>query len=51
MEQHRQQPSEQEPVGIVISGGARGDSTPRFSAYIWSDTPEVPAEPVARRAA
>jgi hypothetical protein len=51
MEQHRQQAPEQEPVGIVISSGMRAEAAPRFSAYVWSDTPEVPAEPATRRAA
>ncbi|HEY0971521.1 MAG TPA: hypothetical protein VGE02_11195 [Gemmatimonadales bacterium] len=52
MEQHSQQTREQEPVGIIISrGGERGETAPRFSAYMWSDAPEVPAEPATRRAA
>ncbi len=51
MEQHRQESREQEPVGIVISRGERGETAPRFSAYMWSDAPEIPAEPAARRAA
>jgi hypothetical protein len=29
------------PVGIVISGGARGDVTPRFSAFVWGPAPEA----------
>ena len=52
MEQHRQQPPEQqEPAGIIISRGERGEATPRFSAYMWSDAPDQPAEPATRRAA
>ena len=51
MEQHRQQSLEQEPVGIIISCGERGEVVPRFSAYVWSDAPELPAEPATRRAA
>ena len=51
MEQHRHQPLEQEPVGIIISRGERGEVAPRFSAYVWSDAPELPAEPATRRAA
>ncbi len=34
---------EQEPVGIVISGGSRAEPTPRFTAYVWGPvpTPEI----------
>lgn len=35
---------EQEPIGIIISRGPRGEDPPRFSAYIWGPVP-VP-EPV-----
>lgn len=31
---------QQEPMGIVIAGGARGDVTPRVHAYIWGPAPE-----------
>ncbi len=52
MDHPRQDLSEQEPLGIVISSGARGDTQPRFSAYVWSDAPEPTVEPTtARRAA
>ncbi len=34
--------SDQEPIGIVISRGARGDQRPTFSAYVWGPAPEVP---------
>jgi hypothetical protein len=32
-----------EPVGIIISRGARGttEGTPRFCAYIWGPAPEI----------
>jgi len=32
-----------EPVGIVISRGARGttEGTPRFWAYVWAPAPEI----------
>jgi len=30
----------EEPVGIVISGGSRSETTPRFSAYMWAPAPE-----------
>jgi hypothetical protein len=45
MEHTRQEQQEQEPLGIVISRGPRGEQPPRFSAYVWSDAPELPAEP------
>jgi hypothetical protein len=32
--------SEQEPIGIVISGGVRPDHAPTFFAYVWADDPE-----------
>ena len=31
---------EQEPLGIIISRGARDQETPRFWAYIWGPAPE-----------
>jgi hypothetical protein len=31
---------EQEPVGIVISGGPVRDTPPVFSAYVWGRAPE-----------
>ena len=30
----------QEPIGIVIADGGRGDSLPRFSAFVWGPVPE-----------
>ncbi|MEO7770546.1 MAG: hypothetical protein ABIX19_05905 [Gemmatimonadaceae bacterium] len=33
-----------EPVGIVISRGWEPETTPRFSAYVWSYGPEDEAE-------
>lgn len=51
MDHIRQEPAEQEPIGIIISRGSRSEATPRFSAYVWSDVPELPVEPTARRAA
>jgi hypothetical protein len=33
-------PSEQEPVGIVISGGPVSDAPPVFAAYVWGPAPE-----------
>ena len=29
-----------EPVGIVIASGVRGDVTPRFAAFVWGPVPE-----------
>jgi hypothetical protein len=35
---------EQEPVGIVISGGSREEQTPKLVAYVWGPAPEpIPA--------
>jgi len=40
MDQIRQvEISEQEPLGIIISRGPRGEETPRLSAYIWGPVP------------
>ena len=50
MEHIRQETPEQEPLGIVISRGSRAEEPPRFSAYVWSDAPELPSEPAARAA-
>lgn len=47
-------PAEVEPAGIVISRGSRTEQPPRFSAYMWSDVPELPVvenSTTARRAA
>lgn len=37
--------SDQEPVGIVISRGARIEPTPTLFAYVWGPAPEVSDEP------
>jgi hypothetical protein len=44
MKQRREHRESEEPVGIVIAGGARGDVTPRFSAFVWGPAPDA-AEP------
>jgi len=31
---------DEEPVGIVISGGSRTEATPKLSAYVWGPAPE-----------
>ncbi len=30
----------QEPVGIVIADGGRGDMPTRFSAFVWGPVPD-----------
>ena len=44
MKQIRQTGDVQEPMGIVIAGGARPEVTPRFAAYVWGPAPAVEAE-------
>jgi hypothetical protein len=33
---------EQEPIGIVISGGPVRETPPLISAYVWGPAPERP---------
>ena len=40
MKQQRDHREFEEPVGIVIASGARGDVTPRFAAFVWGPAPE-----------
>lgn len=40
MKQIRQGNDAQEPMGIVISEGARPSVTPRFVAFVWAPGPE-----------
>ena len=40
MKRIRQNNASQEPIGIVISRGARGEETPAFWAYVWGPAPE-----------
>ena len=35
----------EEPVGIVISQGARIEPTPILFAYVWGPAPEIKDEP------
>ena len=42
---------EEEPIGIVISRGARDAQQPRFSAYVWGPAPTEPTEARAVKAA
>jgi hypothetical protein len=37
---------QEEPIGIVISRGARDETRPVFAAYVWGPAPD---EDVARR--
>lgn len=34
------QETSQEPVGIVIADGGRGDLPTRFSAFVWGPVPD-----------
>jgi hypothetical protein len=43
MKSQRAQTESQEPIGIVIAAGVRGDVMPRFSAFVWGPAPEVEA--------
>ena len=43
--------AEQEPMGIVISGGYRAEPAPAFWAYVWCDAPELPTEQAGKVAA
>lgn len=45
MKQRGQVEVEQEPVGIIISGGSRAEEVPRFSAYVWGPVPTSETEP------
>jgi hypothetical protein len=40
-----------EPMGIVISRGARGEQAPMVLAYVWGPAPETPDEPGSSKAA
>jgi hypothetical protein len=35
---------EQEPMGIVISGGSRREHVPVVLAYVWGPAPEISEE-------
>ncbi len=41
MKQQRDHREMDEPVGIVISAGVRGDVIPRFAAFVWGPAPEA----------
>ncbi len=47
---HQDTPSPEktaEPVGIVISNGAKEPDAPRFAAYVWGPVPDAEPELVA----
>ena len=50
MIEHREEQS-QEPVGIVISRGSRGERAPRLAAYVWGPAPTEVVETRAATAA
>jgi hypothetical protein len=33
--------ADQEPIGIVISGGTRHEHVPTVFAYVWAPAPEI----------
>lgn len=35
---------DQEPIGIIISGGYQVEEQPRFSAYVWGPVPDEPEQ-------
>ncbi len=39
MDSLRRAKADEEPMGIIISGGNRTEDTPRFSAYVWGPVP------------
>ena len=51
MKRQRQVEVEEEPVGIIISGGSRTEEVPRFSAYVWGAVPTGDTEATGEMAA
>jgi len=45
MDEIRQNSTEQEPMGIVISRGSRAEAIPRLSAYMWAQVEETVPPP------
>ena len=42
---------DEEPMGIVISRGSRAETSPRFTAYVWSQVSDpLPAREEPRAA-
>jgi hypothetical protein len=48
---NRRIPAEQEPLGIIISRGPKGETAPTFRAYVWGPVPEIATEPGEAKAA
>jgi hypothetical protein len=44
-------PTDQEPIGIVISRGSRQEHVPMVLAYVWGPVPEPTDEPRETKAA
>ena len=40
----------EEPLGIVISGGSRDEALPKFAAYVWGPAPEGADTPESKAA-
>ncbi len=40
MERTAQTPPDEEPIGIIISGGSRIAAEPRLFAYVWGPVPD-----------
>lgn len=45
MDEPRQNSTEQEPMGIVISRGSRDEAVPRLTAYVWAQVDETVPPP------
>jgi len=48
MKKVREVTESEEPLGIIISRGDRGEERPVFWAYIWGPAPEPIAEPTSK---
>lgn len=51
MRANRRNQAEQEPLGIIISGGTRGEAAPTFVAYVWGPVPELTPDTSEAKAA
>ena len=51
MKQIRQRVDVQEPLGIIISDGTRGEIAPKFLAYVWGPAPEADTQSTDSKAA
>jgi len=50
MADKRQNPLDEEPIGIIISRGRSEQPSPRFSAYVWGADEEPELSPVEAKA-